>query len=140
SILAILVLGLVAPAIADDAKPAPASRLRGTIEQVAGDTVTILSHDGKHQAVLIGPNTKISALRQLAIGDIKPGDFIGTAALKETGGHLKALEVTIFAEALRGAGGGQHPLDRGPDSSIYHAAGAVITAGGTRHHAVVQHH
>src|SRR4051794_34329907 len=108
SILATLILLVAAPVIADDAKPAPpATRLRGTIEQVSGDTVTILTRAGKHVPVLIGPDTKIGALRQLAIGDLKAGDFIGTAALKQTDGHLRALEVMVFPEALRGRGEGQ---------------------------------
>src|SRR5437762_6778082 len=111
SILAIVICCAVAPALADDAKPAPATRVRGTIEQVSGDTVTILTRDGRHQPVQIGPNTRIGALRLLTIGDIKAGDFIGTAALKEAGGHLKALEVMVFPEALRGVGEGQRPWD-----------------------------
>src|SRR5207244_11033833 len=100
------------------AKPAPATRVRGTIEQVSADTVTILTRDGQHRPVQIGPNTRIGALRLLTIGDIKAGDFIGTAALKETGGHLKALEVTVFPEALRGVGEGQRPWDEGPESPM----------------------
>src|SRR5262249_1952823 len=103
SILAIVLFGLAVPAIADAAKPPLATPVRATIQQVSGDTVTILTRAGKHQPVLIGPDTRIGALRRLAIDDIKPGDFIGTAALKGTGGHLTALEVTVLPEAMRGA-------------------------------------
>ena len=46
SILATLIFLVAAPVLADDAKPAPATRLRGTIEQVSGDTVTILTRGG----------------------------------------------------------------------------------------------
>jgi hypothetical protein len=127
SILAIVICCLVAPAVADEAKPAPGTRLRGTIEQVSGDTVTILSRDGRHQPVLIGPNTRIGPLRLLAIGDIKAGDYIGTAALKQSGGHLKALEVMVFPEALRGVGEGQRAWDHG-DSTMTNATVAEITA------------
>jgi hypothetical protein len=128
SILAILVLLVVAPAIAADAKPGPASRLRGTIERVSENAVTILTRNGQHQAVQIGPDTKIGALRLLAIGDLKSGDYIGTAALKESNGHLKALEVMVFPEALRGIGEGQHAWDQGPESSMTNATVAEVAA------------
>lgn len=124
-------IALAIPATADDVKPVPGTRLRGTIEQVSADSVTILTRAGNHDVVLIGPDTKIGAVRQLAIADLKPGDFIGTAALKGSGGHLTALEVTVFPEALRGAGEGQHGWDAGPDSSMTNATVAEITAGAT---------
>ena len=63
-ILAILALLLAAPAFADDATP-PTARLRGTIERVSADTVTILTQDGQHQAVLSNEHTKVGALRPL---------------------------------------------------------------------------
>ena len=127
-ILAILFAFAVVPAIADDAKPGPASRLRGTIEQVSNGAVGILTRDGQHESVLIGPNTKISALRLLAIGDVKAGDYVGIAAMKGSDGHLKALDVVVFPEALRGIGEGQRPWDLGPDSSMTNATVAEVAA------------
>jgi hypothetical protein len=123
-ILALLITLLAAPAIADDATPS--ARVRGSIEQVAGDTVTILTRDGQHQAVLIGPDTKIGALRQLTLADVKAGDFVGTAAVKGSDGRLRALEVTVLPEAMRGLGEGQHPWDTGPDGSMTNATVAEV--------------
>jgi hypothetical protein len=124
---ALAIVIAVGPSVAETATPAPASRLRGTIEQVSGDTVTILTRDGQHRAVLIGPETKISALRLLTIGDLKPGAYIGTAAMRQVNGHLQALEVMVFPEALRGVGEGQRPWDLGPDSSMTNATVAEVT-------------
>ena len=132
-ILAILIVFAVTPVLADSAKPGPASRLGGTIEQVSGEAIIVLTGDGKHESVLVGPDTKINALRLLAIGDVKAGDFIGTAALKEPNGHLKALEVTVFPEALRGAGEGQHSWYLGPDSSMTNATVAEVAANPNGH-------
>jgi hypothetical protein len=125
-ILAILILLAVAPAAADNA--APPARLRGTIEQVSGDAVTILTRDGQHQTVLIGPDTRIGALRMLSLDDVKAGEFIGTAAVKGSDGHLRALEVHVLPEAMRGAGEGQHPWDTGPDSSMTNATVAEVVS------------
>jgi hypothetical protein len=127
-ILAIVILLAVAPAAADNAAPAPAARLRGTIEQVSGDAVTILTRDGQHQTVLIGADTRIGALRLLSLDDVKAGDFIGTAAVKESDGHLRALEVHVLPEAMRGAGEGQHAWDAGPDSSMTNATVAEVAS------------
>src|ERR1700693_1691985 len=129
SILAILILLAVAPAAADNA--APPARLRGTIEQVSGDAVTILTRDGQHQTVLIGPDTRIGALRMLSLDDVKAGDFIGTAAVKGSDGHLRALAVHVLPEAMRGAGEGQHPWDTGPDSSMTNATVAEVASNPT---------
>src|SRR5260370_42098255 len=101
-ILAILILLAVAPAAADNA--ARSARLRGTIEQVSGDAVTILTRDGQHQTVLIGPDTRIGALRALAPDDVKAGDFIVTAVLKASDSHFRALEVRVLPEPMRDAG------------------------------------
>lgn len=130
-ILAILILFAVAPAAADNATPAPPARLRGTIEQVSGDAVTILTRDGQHQTVLIGSDTKVSALRMLSLDDVKAGDFIGTAAVKGRDGRLQALEVHVLPEAMRGAGEGQHPWDAGPDSSMTNATVAEVASNPT---------
>ncbi|BFO11665.1 hypothetical protein GGER_41750 [Serratia rubidaea] len=45
--------------------------------------------------------------------DIKPDSFIGTAAVPQADGSLKALEVHVFAASLRGSGEG-HSLGNPP--------------------------
>jgi hypothetical protein len=125
-IFAILVALLAAPAVADDATPAPSVRVRGTIAEVAAGALTILTRDGQHRAVLIGTDTRIGALRPLTLADVHPGDFIGTVAVKGSDGHLRALEVTVLPEAMRGAGEGHYPWDTGPDSSMTNATVAEV--------------
>ena len=108
--------------------PAPAARLRGTIEQVSGDSVDHphprrTASDGADRA---GHQDRRASL--LSLDDVKAGDFIGTAAVKESDGHLRALEVTVLPEAMRGAGEGQHPWDTGPDSSMTNATVAEVAS------------
>jgi hypothetical protein len=52
------------------------------------------------------------------LADVKPGAFIGVAALPGEGGELKAMEVHIFPEAMRGTGEGFRPFDLAPGSSM----------------------
>ena len=53
-----------------------------------------------------------------SLADVKPGVFIGVAALPGEGGELKAMEVHIFPEALRGTGEGHRPFDLAPGSTM----------------------
>ena len=48
---------------------------------------------------------------------VKPGAFIGVAALPGDGGVLKAMEVHVFPEAMRGTGEGFRPFDLAPGST-----------------------
>ena len=54
--------------------------------------------------------------------DLKPNSFIGVAAVPRPDGSLKALEVHIFPEALRGSGEGFRPFDLAPHSSMTNGA------------------
>ena len=65
----------------------------------------------------------------LALTDIKPGDYIGTAATKQPDGRLVATVVTVFPPDMRGVGEGQHPWDQGPNSSMTNAnVDEIVTA------------
>ena len=59
--------------------------------------------------------------------DIKPGDFVGSAAVRGADGKLHAEEVHIFPENLRGTGEGHRPMS-GPQESMTNAAVAGIAA------------
>ncbi|MEE8630157.1 MULTISPECIES: metal ABC transporter permease [Methylobacterium] len=102
-------------------------RLRGTIERVEGDAVTIRTRAGTIETVRLGTGTRVAQLAPASLDDIKDGSFIGTAAKAgpKPGDPPVALEVLIFPEALRGAGEGHYPWDRLPDGA---ASGPVETS------------
>ena len=52
---------------------------------------------------------EVSEVYPLALADIKPGSYIGTAAMPQADGTQVALEVLVFPEAARGAGEGHRP-------------------------------
>jgi hypothetical protein len=63
------------------------------------------------------------------LADIKPGDFVGIAALPGKDGLLHAQEVLIFPEAARGTGEGHYPWDlRGKDDSMTNATVAEVAS------------
>jgi endonuclease YncB( thermonuclease family) len=109
-------------------------RLRGTIESVAGDTLVVHTREGDTATVHLKPGAAIGALIKAQLSDIKPGLFIGAAALPGADGALKAMEVHIFPEAMRGTGEGFRPFDLAPNSSMTNGniSAAVDTVDGPK--------
>ncbi|KMO34741.1 metal ABC transporter permease [Methylobacterium aquaticum] len=94
-------------------------RLRGTIERVEADAVTIRTRAGTVETIRLGPGTRVGQLAPASLDQVKDGSFIGTAAKAgaKPGDPPVALEVLIFPEAMRGTGEGHGPWDRLPDRS-----------------------
>jgi hypothetical protein len=111
-----LVLG-VTPTLAQNP---PVASSRATIQTVSADGSTLKVHTraGEDQAIHLNPKTRFVLVVPAQLTDVKPGSFIGVAALPGDGNELKAQEVHIFPEAMRGTGGGFRPFDLGPKSSM----------------------
>ena len=97
---------------------AQSARIRGTIESVDGDTIVIHTRGGDTAKMKLKPSIPITAIVKAQLSDIKPGLFVGAAAVPGDGGALKALEVHIFPESQRGTGEGFRPFDLAPNSSM----------------------
>jgi hypothetical protein len=97
--------------------PAP-TRVRGSIDSVSGQTLNITGREGEKLSVTLRPGAMVTEVSQTKITDIKPGSYVGTTAAPQADGELKALEVHIFPENMRGAGEGHRPWDLGPKSTM----------------------
>ena len=104
--------------LAGAAAQAQTTRLRGTIETVSGESFAMVTRTGEHASVHLKAPYQIGALVKADLSDIKPGLFVGAAAAPGEGGTLKALEVHIFPEAMRGTGEGFRPFDLAPQSTM----------------------
>src|SRR5215471_14623386 len=71
-------------------------RVRGTIEQLDGNTLSIKARDGTSLKFVLADNTNIRAVMKRSLDDIKVGEFVGTAATSNADGTWQALEVHIF--------------------------------------------
>jgi hypothetical protein len=105
---------LAAPAFAQ----APQSRFRGIIASFDGTTLVVQTPDGKTTSVAVPADVRINANGKAKLSDIKPGDFVGSAANKGADGKLHAEEVHIFPEAMRGTGEGHRPMGPNPNRSM----------------------
>ena len=97
---------------------AQSARLRGDIDSVSGDTLVVQTRGGDKATVKLKQPARIAAAVKADLTDIKPGLFIGAAAEPGPDGALKAIEVHIFPEAMRGTGEGFRPFDLTPKSSM----------------------
>lgn len=103
-------------------------RVRGTIERVEGGAYIVKIRDGTSLKLTLGPNAGVAASVKSALSDIKPGSFIGVAALPLSDGSQRALEVHIFHESMRGTGEGHRPWDLQPKSTMTNATVEGIAA------------
>jgi hypothetical protein len=119
---------LVAPPFAAAQAPAPV-RVRGTIENVDGQNLTVKSRDGKTLTVKLADKAKITAMVKASLADIKVGDYIGVTAMPQPDGSQKAIGLHIFMNAQRGTAEGFRPWDREPGSTMTNADVTSTVAG-----------
>jgi hypothetical protein len=104
-------------------------RVRGTIAQVDGNLLLIKSRDGNELKLQLLPNPSVSVTVKATMADIKPGSYLGVAALAQSDGSQRAISVHIFAEAMRGLAEGHRPWDLQPQSTMTNANVESIVAG-----------
>jgi len=98
-------LAIVAATAALAQQPPPV-RVRGTIEQSDGSTLVVKTRAGETLAIKLADNARVSGLIPISLSDIKPGSYVGSAAVPRGDGTWRALEVHVFPEAQRGLGEG----------------------------------
>jgi hypothetical protein len=92
------------------AQQAPPLRVRGTIEKVDGDTLTVKTRAGKTATVKLAPDARVAAMLKATLADIKPGSFIGVTAMPRrmaasaTGSYFCRISEGGSGAALAGTG------------------------------------
>jgi len=125
--LAAAVIGLfVVPALAQAPPAAPPVRVRGTIEKVDGDHVSVKARDGTAVKVAVTDKTRLQSLVKKSLADIKAGDVLASTGMKGTDGKIHAIEVRIFPQATPD-GGRQFAWDLGTDSVMTNATVGTVS-------------
>jgi hypothetical protein len=127
AIVAVLIGFFIVPALAQTTPTSTPIRVRGTVEKLDGQNLTVKSRDGQSLTIALAANVIVSYLTKKTVADIKTGDFVASTGAKGTDGKLHAIEVRIFPENLRGVGEGQYPWDLKPDSIMTNATVGTIT-------------
>lgn len=96
-------------------------RLRGVLQQVSASSITLKDRSGEVVELALPADLVVSEVYPIALADIQPGSFIGTAAVPQADGTQRAIAVTVFPESARGAGEGHRPFDLLPQSTMTNA-------------------
>ena len=75
-------------------------RVRGTVEKVEGDMVTVKSRDGAELKLKLKDNAVVRAVIPAKLTDIKAGGNVGITSSPQADGGLSAIEVHIFPAGL----------------------------------------
>ena len=96
-------------------------RVRGTVENVDGNMLTVKTREGQDVKIKLPDNARVLGVEKASIDDIKQGSYIGVSAMPQTDGSQKALHVHIFLDAMRGVAEGFGPWDVRPNSTMTNA-------------------
>jgi len=122
-----LIALLALPAAAQNAPEGTPTRIRGTVEKLDGQALTVKSRDGQQLTIVLAPNVTVTYLVKKSLADVKAGDFVASTSTKGTDGKNHAVELRIFPEAMRGLGEGQYAWDLMPDSLMTNATVSGVT-------------
>ena len=123
-------------AIAQQTSP---SRVRGTIEAVDGDVLSVKSRSGEDVKLRMTGDMRVVGIARISLSDIKIGSFIGTTTVPGPDGSQNAVEVHVFPEDMRGTGEGSRPYDLRPNSTMTNATVAETVAGNDGHTLMVKY-
>lgn len=124
---AAVALATMAPVVVS-AQPT-AVRIRGTVQAVTETTLTVKDRSGEVVQLQLPATLVVNELYPIAMADIKPGSFIGTAAMPQADGSRRAVAVMVFPEAMRGIGEGDRGFDLAPQSTMTNATVAEVLVG-----------
>ena len=129
ALAALLLLALSGTALAQPANPTV--RVRGTIEKLEGNAMTVKARNGKAMMVRLADHYGVTGVRKASVSDIAAGKYVGSTTVGEKGGSLVADEVHIFMDSQRGLAEGHFDWDSRPHSKMTNAnvAGVVSMQG-----------
>jgi hypothetical protein len=118
--------------------PTP-SRVRGSIEGVNGDVLSVKSRAGEDVKLHMTGDMRVVGIIKISLADIKVGSFIGTTTVPGPDGSQNAVEVHVFPEDMRGTGEGSRPYDLRPNSTMTNATVATTVAGNDGHTLLIKY-
>ncbi|KTC60316.1 hypothetical protein [Pseudomonas savastanoi] len=105
--------------------------MRGTVDSVSADTLDFTTRAGQHESIKLTDKTGIRLVSEADFKQIKGDSFVGSAAIPQADGTLKALEVTVFEASLKGSGEGHYGWENADGSTGTMTNGTVGTLAGT---------
>src|SRR6267143_968709 len=113
------------------------ARILGTIDSFNGQILVVKSQDGQVTSITVPPDLRVMANAKAGLADIKPGDFVGSAADKGPDGKLHAEEVHSVSESMRGTCVGQRRM--GPEDRTMTTGTVSGVSGGSSRTIVIKY-
>jgi hypothetical protein len=104
-------------------------RLRGRIDSLSADRVEMTLRDGAKASAVLPAELRVSEMTPMKLSDIRQDSYIGSAAVKQPDGLLRAVQVTIFPPSARSPAGGHFPWDLGENSTMTNGTVGSVTTG-----------
>jgi hypothetical protein len=101
---AVFVALLALPTLAQSPPAGAPARVRGTVDKLDGQALSVKQRDGQITTVTLAPGAAIEILVKRNLADIKPGDFAASTGIKGKDGKIHAIEVRIFPRATPDSG------------------------------------
>jgi hypothetical protein len=123
------VFAVTAVAHAQQGERGTTVNLRGQITAFKSGLLTIKSLDGETLTMSVPQKARISSLTRVDFAELKKGDFIASAGMRQKDGTLKAIDVRIFPAK------GRHPPEvhrkfhLGPESTMTNATVDAFVGG-----------
>lgn len=91
----IVTTSLVLSALGSISAQAQNVRVRGTIEKLDGNTLTVKSRDGAELKLVLKDNVRIAGVVKASLSDVKPDNNVAITSLPRADGTLEAFELRI---------------------------------------------
>ena len=76
--------------------------LRGTIENVGGQTLVVKERDGKTTKVKLADDVHVYTLKKASLANVKQGSAVAVTASQQMDDSQKAVEIYIFPDQPSG--------------------------------------
>ena len=103
----------------------------GTVDKLDASSLTVKNDAGTLESFKLSPKLLIVQTKRATLADIKPNDFVASAAVRKQDGKLHSTELRIFPDPLRGQGEGQRPMNDAQNQTMTNATvtGAAVVNG-----------
>ncbi len=103
----------------------------GTVEAFDAASISVKNEAGAVETFKLAPNLVVVQNKSATLNDIKPNDFVASAAIRKADGKLYSTELRIFPDIMRGVGEGQRPMNDPRNQTMTNATvtGTAIAGG-----------
>lgn len=123
-------LGLLAALVFLGPAEAQSSRVRGTVESVTADVLTLRDAQGAAVQMQLAPEWRVSVVAPIGVEAIQPGSFIGTTNVVQPDGSGRSVEVHVFPPGMK-PGEGDRVMDEATGTKMTNGTvGQVVQAAG----------